>query len=216
MENKTKQLTTLAMLAAIALVVTLFIRISFMPGAPFLVYDPKDVVIVVAGLMFGPLAAFILAIVVAFVEMITVSHSGIIGMLMGAMASITFACPAAFLYKHSNTLKSAVVGLVLGMLAATGTMILWNYLIIPLYTGMPREAVVGMLVPIILPFNLIKTGLNASIAMLVYKPITKALKTAKLYAPSRQNAAPNKGFNIAVVLVSAFVLLSLILLAVTL
>ena len=54
-------------------------------------------------------------------------------------------------------------------------MLLWNYLIAPIYMGYPREAVVELLIPAFLPFNLIKGGLNAAITMIIYKPVVKAL-----------------------------------------
>lgn len=46
----------------------------------------------------------------------------------------------------------------------------------PLYMGYPREAVVELLLPAFLPFNLLKGGLNASITFLLYKPIVTALR----------------------------------------
>ena len=55
-------------------------------------------------------------------------------------------------------------------------MLLWNYLVTPLYMGYPREAVVELLLPAFLPFNLLKGGLNASITFLLYKPIVTALR----------------------------------------
>jgi riboflavin transporter FmnP len=51
-----------------------------------------------------------------------------------------------------------------------------NYAITPLYTGAPREFVAGILIPAILPFNLIKGSVNAVIAILLYKPVKSALK----------------------------------------
>lgn len=59
-------------------------------------------------------------------------------------------------------------------------MLFWNYLITPIYMGYPREAVVELLIPVFLPFNLIKGGLNAAITMILYKPIVKALRRAHL------------------------------------
>ena len=59
-------------------------------------------------------------------------------------------------------------------------MMLWNYLITPIYMGYPREAVAELLLPAFLPFNLIKGALNAIIVFFVYKPLKKALKSAKL------------------------------------
>jgi len=198
------------MLAAMAMVLMLFIRIPIMPAASFLIYDPKDVVILIGGLMFGPLAAFIVSIVVALVEMVTVSDSGPIGFLMGSLASIAFTVPAAFIYKRFGNLKGAIIGILIGITVATSAMILWNYIVVPLYTGWPREAVVPMLLPVFLPFNLIKFSLNASIAILIYKPVTNALRDAKLYNPSKTVTKSSGKFNLGVILAAVFVVVSLI------
>jgi len=212
MNNRTKQLTTLAMLTAMAYMIGFFIRIRFMPGAPFLTYDPKDVFIIIGGFMFGPLAALTMSFVLALVEMVTISQSGPIGALMNFLASAAIACPAAFVYKRWRNLKGAVIGLIIGAIAATAIMLLWNYLLTPIFMGVPRHVVVDMLVPIILPFNLIKTGLNGSIAMLLYKPISIALRAAKLYKPeAAANATSTSQLNLGVLIVSAFVVISLIM-----
>lgn len=63
-----------------------------------------------------------------------------------------------------------------GALATTAFMLLWNYLITPIYMGMPRAAVADLLVPVFLPFNLSKYALNAAITMLIYKPVVTALQ----------------------------------------
>ena len=210
MSDKTKHLTTLAMLAAMAIVLMLFIRVPIMPAAPFLIYDPKDVVILIGGLMFGPLAAFVVSIVVALIEMVTVSDSGPIGFLMGSLASIALTVPAAVIYKRFANLKGAIIGILVGIIVATSAMLLWNYIVVPLYTGWPRETVVPMLLPVFLPFNLIKFSLNASIAILVYKPVTNALRDAKLYNPNKTVIKSSGKFNLGVVLVAVFVVVSLI------
>ena len=49
-------------------------------------------------------------------------------------------------------------------------MLLWNYLIAPIYMGMPREAVAELLLPAFLPFNLIKGSINTAVTLLLYKP----------------------------------------------
>ena len=59
-------------------------------------------------------------------------------------------------------------------------MLLWNYLITPIYMGYPREAVVELLIPAFLPFNLIKGGLNVAMTMILYKPVITALRHAHL------------------------------------
>ena len=57
-------------------------------------------------------------------------------------------------------------------------MMLWNWLLTPLYMGVPREEVVKLLLPAFLPFNFIKGGLNAAITILLYKPALSALGRA--------------------------------------
>jgi len=208
MQTNTKRLTTLAMLAALSIITMLFIRVPMF--LPFLFYDPKDVIIIIGGFMYGPIAAFTIIVVVSFVEMITVSDSGAIGLLMNILSSAAIVMPAVLIYSRWRNLPGAIVGLIIGGITTTAVMLLWNYLIIPLYmAGVTRDAVMPMLVPIFLPFNLIKSGLNAALVMLLYKPITIALGQAGLYKPVSPSASSK--LNKLVLIVSAFVILTLIL-----
>ena len=43
----------------------------------FLKYEPKDIIIACAGLIYGPLSSLAVSLVVSFAEMITVSDTGI-------------------------------------------------------------------------------------------------------------------------------------------
>ena len=55
------------------------------------------------------------------------------------------------------------------------SMMFWNYLITPLHMGYPREAVAELLIPVFLPFNLLKGGLNTGITLVLYKPVVSTL-----------------------------------------
>jgi len=184
MNNKTKKLTFGAMLCAIAYVVMMLIHVKLVPAAPFLTYDPKDVIIALGGLIWGPGMAAIVTAVVALVEMVTVSDTGIIGCIMNFVSTFAFAGTAAVIYKKKHTLSGAVMGLVAGCIVMTGAMLLWNYLLTPIYMGTPREQVAGMLLPIFLPFNLLKAVLNAAFTFLLYKPLVTALRKAGLIEAS--------------------------------
>lgn len=205
MNTNTKKIVTLAMLSAIAYVVMAVGRIPIIPTVEFLKYDPKDIIIAIGGLVFGPLSAFLMSVVVSFVEMVTVSETGIIGLIMNVISTCAFACTAAFIYKHKRTLSGAVIGLIAGSLAMTGIMLLWNYIITPIYMGVPREKVANMLMPIFLPFNLLKSGLNAALTMLLYKPLVKVFRKSNLIPEPEANGKKPR-FNIGVMLVSLFVL----------
>ena len=177
MDKKIKTLTSLAMLSAIAFVIVALIRI---PAVQFLKYEPKDVIIVIGGFIYGPLASLLISVVVSLVEMVTISSEGIIGCIMNIISTCSFACTAAFIYKKNRSIKGAIVGLFVAIFVTCSVMMLWNYLITPIHMGLPRDSVAKMLLPMFLPFNLIKGALNMGITLLVYKPIVKALRRARL------------------------------------
>jgi len=172
----TKRMTTLAMLCAAAYIAVFFIRIPIMPAVPFLKYEPKDIIIVMSGFIYGPFSAFTVSALVSVLEFITISDTGVIGLVMNILSSCSVACVAAGIYKAKHTLKGAITGLVCGVVAMCAVMLLWNYLITPLYMKIPREVIAGMLLPAFLPFNLIKGILNGALTLLLYKPVVKALR----------------------------------------
>ena len=73
-----------------------------------------------------------------------------------------------------------------------------------------RSVVVGMLIPVFLPFNLIKGGINAGITLILYKPIVTALRSAKLVEPSKGEGGKGH-FSVPFFLVSLAVLISFVL-----
>ena len=182
-----KEMVLIAMLAAIAYVIVTFIRI---PVVLFLKYEPKDVIITIGGFLLGPLAAFVTSLVVSLVEMFTISDTGPIGALMNLLSTCSFACTASLIYKKRHTLSGAILGLLLGSVVMVAAMLLWNWLITPLYMGVDRSAVEGMLIPMFLPFNLLKAGLNSALVLVLYKPLVTALRKANL-VPSKTQSAGN-------------------------
>ena len=174
----TKELTTLAMLTAIAYALVATVRI---PIVLFLKYEPKDVVITIGGFLMGPGAVLASSCVVALIEMFTISETGIIGCIMNLLSTCSFAFTAAYVYKQRHTMGGAIAGLVTGSVVMVVTMLLWNYLITPLYmTGTSRSDIAGMLIPVFLPFNLLKAGLNSACILLLYKPVVNGLRRAGL------------------------------------
>ncbi|MCI8631906.1 MAG: ECF transporter S component [Lachnospiraceae bacterium] len=212
--SRTKKLTTLAMLAALAYLVMVVGRI---PIVLFLKYDPKDVIITIGGFIFGPLSAFAISAVVSVIEMFTVSDTGIIGAVMNLVSTCSFAFVAALIYKKNHTLKGAVIGLLVGVCSMVIVMLLWNYLLTPIYMGYPREAVAAMLPTAFLPFNLLKGGLNAGLTVLLYKPVVKTLRKAGLAPASEQTEEKVSGkVSASVMIIAVLVLITCILFALVL
>ena len=81
------------------------------------------------------MTSFLISLIVSLIEMVTVSETGPIGCIMNILSTCCFACTAAFIYKKQHTMKGAITGLVAGCLLTTAVMLLWNYLITPIYMG---------------------------------------------------------------------------------
>lgn len=208
-----RKIILLAILSAMAYLLVLVINIPIVPGVEFLKYEPKDVAITIGAFLFGPFEAILISIVVSFVEMVTISTTGPIGLLMNIISSCCYAGIAGAIYKRKRTMGGAVIGLVTGALAMTAIMLLWNYLITPIYQGVPREAIATMLLPVFAPYNLIKAALNGAIVMIIYKPLVLALRKSGL-APAADgpHQPTTRSRTIAVTLVAAFVFAAMILL----
>ena len=214
----TRSITTLAMLTAIAYLVMILSKMLPQVSG-FLQLDLKDTIICIGGFVYGPLSAAVISIVVAVVEMFTYSDTGPIGCIMNVLATVSFCCTASFVYKKIHTKKGAVIGLALGVVVLTAVMLLWNYLITPIYQGLPRETVAAMLPTIFLPFNLVKGGLNMAVILLLYKPVVTALRKAKLVPESQTSLTAgnklNAGFLLfALALLATFVTLALVLMGI--
>ena len=171
-DNMTRKLVVLAMLSAIGFISMLLIKIQVIS---FLKYEPKDIFITLAGFLYGPAAAFGCSVVTGLLEL-PFSSTGLIGMVMNILSSAAFSCTAAFLYQKRRDLIGAVIGLTCGVIAMTTSMLLWNYLISPLYMGVTREQIAPMLTSTFLPFNLLKSGLNAALTLLLYRPFLRILE----------------------------------------
>lgn len=174
----------------------------------FLKYDPSDVIVTLGGFIWGPMTSCIVSVVVAVIEMITVSETGILGCIMNIVQTLSFACTAAVIYKKKHTLSGAVIGLVSGWIISVFVMLLWNYLVTPLYMGYSREVVAEMLLPVFLPFNLLKGGLNASITFLLYKPVITALRKSG-YVSSVENVTRRK--HIGLILLAFLIIITCVL-----
>ena len=194
------------MLCALAYVVAAVGRI---PLVLFLKYDPKDIILVISGLIFGPRTSFLVAFTVSLAEMVTISENGVIGCFMNIISSCSFACVAAFIYSKRRKLSGAIGGLFCGWGCQVAVMLLWNYLIAPFYMGYPREAVVELLIPAFLPFNLIKGGLNASITMLLYKPVVTALRRTHLIETTQ--VTEKSRWHVGVILAALLIIVTCIL-----
>ena len=185
MKINTKQLVTMAMLAAISIIVVYLVRFPLF--LPFLEYDMADVPILIGTFLFGPISGLVLTVVVSLIQAVTVSAgSGWIGAVMHIFATGAYVLVAGAIYRKFSTRTGAIVGLLLGTLAMTAIMVQLNLILTVRFLNVPREAVVAMIVPYIIPFNLIKAGANGAITFSVYKSVARVLRLQTLESKTQK------------------------------
>jgi ECF transporter S component (folate family) len=173
MREKTKRLVILSLFCALSYICVFIFRFK----VSFLTFDFKDAIIAVSALLYGPLAGIIVSSAVSFLEFITVSDTGVYGLIMNFLSTVAFCLPVSLIYKHKKTATFAIIGLVFSVISVVLVMISANLLITPYYMNAPVEAVKKMILPTLLPFNLTKAIVNASLTMIIYKPIVNAVRS---------------------------------------
>ncbi len=177
--NKKQVIRTaiMAMLTALSIVSLYVIRMPLIPAAPFLEYDAADIPVLIGSMLLGPVSGIVTLLAVCLIQAITVSaSSGWIGFVMHFIASSVLVLIASLFYKRKQTTASLIIGLIIGSLAMTAVMIPLNLIFTGIFLGAGTQTVVQMLIPAIIPFNLLKAGINSAVTFAVFTPIKSILK----------------------------------------
>lgn len=163
-------------LAAVALVLVYFVHFPLIPAAPFLEYDMADIPVLLVTVLFGPLWGLSVLTVVSVVQAFLLGGNGWVGAVMHIVSSgVLVLIVGAFTRRSVRPLRLAI-GLVLGTLAMAAVMVPMNLTLTVYFLGTPRAAVVQMLLPAILPFNLLKAGINSAVTAAVYVALRPLLR----------------------------------------
>ena len=174
-KSRTLKLAKMALMVAITVICT-FVHFPILPMAPFLEFEVSDIPILIAGFVFGPLPGLVIGVISILLRALILSPpSGPYGLLMHIIAIGVFVLVAAAIYHRKKTRKAGLFALIIGGLAMTGVMIPANLIITPLFLGMPVEAIQAMILPILLPFNLLKMAINTAVVFLLYKRLSPFL-----------------------------------------
>ena len=172
----TRQLVTMALMCAIAALLS-FIQLPLIPGVTFLTYDPSLMPAMVCGFAFGPGAGIAVGAVAAVIHGLILGEW--VGSLMNLVATLCFVWPAAALYRRKRTFKQGVIGLVVSVLAATVGAIAATLTIGVLFWYGSVDVILPMLLPAIVPFNLVKGTVNAVLTLIVYKAVSNLITPKK-------------------------------------
>ncbi len=202
-----KEMTILAMFTALGYLCLFVFRFK----VSFLTLEFKDVFITMAGFVFGPLAALGVALAESLLEMVTLSDTGFLGAVMNFGGSAAFAVTASLIYKYNKSFKGAVIGLIAAMFSMTAVMLVMNLFITPIYAHTTIDVVIGMIMPLLLPFNLIKSALNAAICFMLYKPISQALKSIHMLSRRDDGFTVTRNTIIGIVIAGLVIVGSIVL-----
>lgn len=179
-EGSVLKLTTLAMLAALAISVGMF-KFPIFPSAAFLEFDFADIPVLIATLAFGVTPGLCVLLVVSVIQAFFLAGNGIIGLIMHFIASGAVVLIFGIVCKNKKNVGRLVLSALLGTLAMTALMIPLNYIFIPMLFGVPTAMVTDFL-PAIIPFNVIKAGVNTALACLVWIPVNKLYSGAQKHS----------------------------------
>lgn len=177
-QNSTKSIKHTRKIIVMALFVALTYLANFLCNFKlgFLSFEAKDAVTLVCAYAFGPVAGCIVAFLSAVIESLTASATGIYGFIMNVAGSVTFVAVASLIYKIKKNTIFTALGVALATIVMTIVMVLLNIAITPFYMKVPRNVVIDLIAPMLLPFNIVKGLFNGAITLIIKQPILKAME----------------------------------------
>lgn len=178
----TRTLVTMALLCAIGVLLS-FVEVPLLPAAPWLKYDASAVPALISGFAFGPAAGAAVGIVGAAIHGILFADFS--GAVMNMLVVTAFVVPSSVIWRRSGSWGGRVAALVAGAVSMVAFAILGNLAITPAWLGVPLDAVVALILPVLLPFNAIKAALNAVLAAAVFRAARPLLGAVERPAASK-------------------------------
>ena len=183
-----RKLVAVAVFCALAFVLTLVFHFR----VQFLSFDLKDAVMTIGAMYFGPLAGLAMVVIVSLLEFVSISTTGVYGLIMNIVASAAFVMIGSLIYKYKRTLAGAVIGMSASVVGMTAVMMVANLVITPFYMGVSVDAVAGMIPTLLLPFNLVKALFNAAVVFILYKPVSSVLRAGHFVTDGKGASADKK------------------------
>ncbi len=192
MQQKNKinlyRMTVCGMMAALSVVLVILVHFPIIPAAPYLEYDAADIPVLITAFAVGPISGMAVLFVVSLVQAFLLGGNGIIGFVMHFAASGFLVLISSLIYRRKKNLSSLIIGLALGSLVMTAAMIPLNIIFTPILFSTPVEAVVKLVIPVLIPFNLIKSVANSVISFAVYSAVKRPISAfVKRYLPENED-----------------------------
>lgn len=196
-QEKVLSISNMAKMAIFAAMAGVLMLIKFpIPIAPpFMTVDFGDVATLMSGFILGPISGVITVFLKIAINLIlNGTTTAYVGEISNFIVGGIFVFVSSTIYRRKKSKKSAMIGLIFGILAMTLIATLSNYFVIfPLYgkafgmksleefvNTMPNNSYISTYKELILlavvPFNLVKGFLNALVTFFTYKKVSKVMK----------------------------------------
>jgi len=178
LKRDVRALTTTGVLTAFSLALELSLAFPVIATAPFLLYSPGDLPILFITYLFGIIPGIIAVAINASLFVLIRGEGGPYGLIMHFLAASAFVSVFA-IFARSKKMVHLITGLALGTVARALIMVPANLILTPIYLKAPLGLVKGMIVPAIIPFNLLHSGINSILFILLYIPLKSLLDNRK-------------------------------------
>ncbi len=173
----TKRIVFTALFSALAYAVS-YLEFPIFPAAPFLKLDFSAVFIALSAFMFGPIAGITACGAKELLCFITKSSTGGVGELANFIVISGFILLPSIVYCFKKGFLTVVLTLVIGCIIQVGLSLIVNRFInFPLFMGDSAQAVFSELWIFVLLFNLIKSVAVSVLTILLYKRLSKIIKS---------------------------------------
>ncbi len=191
-ELTTRNLVKISVLGAIGMIL-MFFDLSVWFAPPFLKLDISDLPALLGAFAIGPMAGVLIQLLKNLLSLLVEgSGTGGVGELSNFIVGSVYCYTAGFIYYRNKSFKSAVIGLICGVILMSITASLSNYFIVfPLYSRVmvPMDKIIEMASKVnkhvvdyktlilyaVLPFNLLKGTIVAGITLALYKRLSPIL-----------------------------------------
>lgn len=167
-----KKIIYIGLFAAIAFILMITFSIPILPNAPYLRFEPSEIPILLSVCLFGPWAGLLANLVKDLLYFLFRAKS-IFGPTADFIATSSFVMIFGILFTKFRNNTGFILSLAAGIIGRILVMVPVNIVVLRLQFGMSPAQVMDMMVPVIIPFNLIKGGINAVGVYFVFKALVK-------------------------------------------
>jgi riboflavin transporter FmnP len=175
---KANKIVYLGLLSAMSFILMATFSVPILLQAPYLRFEPSEILAVLAAILYGPFAGIIVAGIKDLLYLIFRAKS-IFGPVADFIALGIFSSVIGIIYGKIPSRKGFLLACSLASILRVLLMIPVNIIILRMQFGMAVPEVMAIMLPAIIPFNIIKSGINSLGAYV----IVEALKSRSLILP---------------------------------